>query len=344
MKAPYLISLWEVTRSEPLISQIPQTLLSQCLELQAVPGSTVSSVAGQRCRVLRKSTSKYVGLAYSDNPDRVKSRRLLEGELDPFLAAAPAIDAATQRAEDRTRRLLHNLRSLTAKTSQEIFALALQDRLMGNPREVLPYLASEIRQDVDGTARALLEILKHQAAQNAEYTAFDRLSGKLQNVTIESHNVHQVLMNVFYLFFGEFIAKKVRAEVERTLVRARFDYDSIHVCIYYLVENAAKYTRPGSEFNVTTTEDASGKVDIRFSMESILISPDELDLIFEEGYSGANAVAINLQGAGLGLYLARAMARLNAGNLNVIPGRSNGMSTYGRNTFVLTLPSARGVA
>src|SRR5690606_3248362 len=136
----------------------------------------------------------------------------------------------------RTRRLLHNLKSLTAKTSQEIFLLAQQDRLLGNPREMVPYLAAEIRENLEGTARALLEILKHQAAQKAEYTAFDRLSGKLEQSSSEMHDVHRVLMNVFYLFFGEFIAKKVRAEVERTRIQARFDYDSIHVCIYYLVE------------------------------------------------------------------------------------------------------------
>ncbi len=144
-------------------------------------------------------------------------------------------------------------------------------------------------------------------------------------------------MNVFYLFFGEFIAKKVRVEVDRTRVQARFDYDSIHVCVYYLVENAVKYTRRNSDFSVTVFQHNGGAVDIRFSMESLSIKPEEQELIFEEGRSGSNAIDANLNGAGLGLYLGRAMATMNSGNLNVLPGPLGG-SQYSRNTFVLTLP------
>lgn len=338
MKSPYMMTLWAASRSEPLISQISQDVIAQCLEALPTQGTLITSIAGRKCRLLRKVAGDYTAFAYSENIDRIKSKKVLESEIDAFLAAAPAIDAANQRAEGRTRRLLHNLKSLTAKTSQEIFALAQQDKLLGNPREVVPYMASEIQENIDGTARALLEILKHQAAQKAEYTAFDRLSGKLEPGSLEPHEVHRVLMNVFYLFFGEFIEKRIRAVVEPTRVQARFDYDSIHVCIYYLVENSAKYARSNSDFAVSVTQNADGLVDIRFSMESLSIKPEEQELIFEEGYSGANAVDAGLSGAGLGLYLARTMARMNSGNLNVIAGRSTGGVKFARNTFILTLP------
>ncbi len=147
-------------------------------------------------------------------------------------------------------------------------------------------------------------------------------------------------MNVFYLFFGEFVSKKVRAEVDKTLLQAVFDYDSIHVCIYYLVENAAKYVRPNSELKVTSHEDGAGLVDIRFSMESLVIQPSEVERIFDEGYSGMKAVQGKLSGAGIGLYLARAMAKLNKGRLTVIPGKPSIGSEYARNSFILTLPAA----
>ncbi|WP_374661955.1 sensor histidine kinase [Inhella sp.] len=338
MRSPTQITMWAASRSEPLLSQVPQSVLQQCVELLASPGTVTAIVDGKKCRVLRKSAGDYTAIALSSDPDRLKSKKLLESEIDAMLAVAPTVDSAIQRSEGRTRRLLHNLKSLTAKTSQEIFLLAQQDRLLGNPREVVPYLSSEIRENLDGTARALLEILKHQAAQKAEYTAFDRLSGKLDRGTAEMHDVHRVLMNVFYLFFGEFIAKRVRAEVVRTKVQARFDYDSIHVCIYYLVENAAKYTRQNSELSVNVSQGADGLVEIRFVMESLAIKPEEQDLIFEEGVSGSNAIDAKLHGAGLGLYLARSMARMNGGNLNVLPGNPLGAAQFARNTFVLTLP------
>lgn len=338
MKSATLVTVWAEGRTEALVSQIPQDLMQQCIRTLESPGSQLATIAGNKCRLLRKCSGGYVAIAYSSNSDELKSKRLLELRVNTFLAAAPSIDAAVQRAEGRTRRLLHNLKSLTAKTSQEIFFLAQQDRLLCSPRESLSYLASEIRDNIDGTARALLEILKHQAAQKAEYIAFDQLSGRLEQGRSELHDVHRVLMNVFYLFFGEFIAKKVRAKVEPTRVQARFDYDSIHVCIYYLVENAAKYTRRNSDFSVNVNQNSDGLVDIRFSMESLSIKPDEREQIFEEGFSGINAIDAKLNGAGLGLYLARSMARINSGTLNVIPGPPLGGAQYSRNTFVLTLP------
>lgn len=338
MKDATLVTLWAEGRSDPLVSQIPQDLAQQCLETLRNPGSQLTTIAGNKCRVLRKCLGGYEAVAYSINSDELKSKKLLELKVDTFLAAAPSIDAAIQRAEGRMQRLLHNLKSLTAKTSQEVFLLAQQDRLLGSPKESISYLASEVRENIDGTARALLEILKHQAAQKAEYIAFDQLSGRLEQVRSELHDVHRVLMNVFYLFFGELIAKKVRARVDPTRVQARFDYDSIHVCIYYIVENAAKYTRRNSDFSVTVNQNNDGLVDIRFSMESLSIKPDEREKIFEEGFSGVNAIDARLNGTGLGLYLARSMARINSGTLNVIPGSPLLGGQYSRNTFVLTLP------
>lgn len=331
--------LWASDRTEPLLSQLPHAVVEHIVASLQQSNSQVLVVDGRKTRVIRKASGEYTALAASSDPNRVASKRLIESDINAILAAASTIDTTLRNAEARTRRLLHNLKSLTAKTSQEIFDIARQDRLVGSPREAVPYLASEIKNDVEGTARALLEILKHQAAQKAEYTAFDRLSGKLDPRNVERHSIHRVLMNVFYLFFGEFVGKKVHAEVEKTLLQAIFDYDSVHVCIYYLVENAAKYVRPNSELRVTVVDDGSGFVDIRFSMESLIIQPQEVERIFEEGYSGVAAKEAGLSGGGIGLYLARAMARLNGGRLTVIPGRPIAGSKYARNAFILGLPA-----
>jgi signal transduction histidine kinase len=266
---------------------------------------------------------------------------VMELEIDVALASASSINTAIQRAEGRTRRLLHNLKSLTAKTTQEVYYIAQQQRLFTtDPKDAVKYVAEEIRAHSEDAAKAFIEILKHQAAQKAEYTAFERLSGKFDLAAAERHDVHRVLMNVFYLFFGELLPKKVWVAVQPTRLQALFEYESIHVCIYYLVENAAKYIRPGSELNVTMTEDINGYVVIRFAMESLVIKRDETERIFEEGVSGSYAVDRRLNGGGIGLYLARAMAKLNRGTLTVLAGQPvPAGGDYARNTFVLALPT-----
>jgi light-regulated signal transduction histidine kinase (bacteriophytochrome) len=304
-------------------------------------GTLVGVYAGVKTRIVRRSAGEYCVIAVSSVPDHIKSKKLMEAETQVILTAAQTIDSALQRAEDRTRRLLHNLKSLTAKTSQEIFYIAQQDRMLSATKDLVQYVASEIKGNHEEAAKAFIEILKHQAAQKAEYSAFEKLTSRVQVVHPERHDIHRVLMNVFYLFFSEFLKRKAKAEVDKTRLQAVFDYDSIHVCIYYIVENASKYIRPASSLNVTANE-SDGMLVVRFSMESLTILPNEVEKIFEEGFSGSSAVAEGLHGAGIGLYLARAMAKLNAGNLTVIPGRPALGSSYARNTFILALPLKEG--
>lgn len=329
------VALWADGRPDFLINQVGKDLRPALL-LQSSDGTCVSNIGGRRTRVTRYSASEYTALAISSDADRLKSKKIMDQEVHLVLASAKTIDAATERAEQRTRRLIHNLKSLTAKTSQELFSVFRQDKMLASPREAVSYVEDELAHNSRDAARAIVEVLKHQSAQKAEFAAFEKLSGKVDSLKFETHNVHQVLMNVLYLFFNDFIDKKVKAVVEPTRQQATFDYDSVHACVYYIVENAAKYTSPNSALNVTVTPDKAGMVDIRFDMESLVIPPHEEESIFDEGVSGHAAIERSLQGAGIGLFLAREMAALNRGSLSLLIGKST-RAGYGRNTFVITL-------
>ena len=106
---------------------------------------------------------------------------------------------------------------------------------------VVQYLERQIKNSPQDVAKALLAILKYQTAQKAEFSAFNKLNGDVGQIKREVHKVHKVLMNVFYLFFNDFTDKSVMVNIGASEVSALFDYDSIHVCAYHLVENAAKY-------------------------------------------------------------------------------------------------------
>lgn len=328
--------LWSDERIETLINQLPTGYGNDFREEMRNDGSILSIIDNKKARVTKLSLGIYHVIAVSTDPDYIKSKKKLDAAAEIILSAAYTLDSSYKRSEDRTRRLIHNLKSLTAKIGQEVFYIAQQDLMINSPRDMVKYVAKEILENTDDAAKGLIEILKHHAAQKAEYSAFEKLTGKALVGAPERHDVHRVLMNVFYLFFGDFIKKKVKADVERTRLQALIDYESIHVCIYYVVENATKYARPGSPFNVSIAEDG-GFVIIRFNMESIEILPEEVDKIFDEGFSGKRAIESRLHGAGIGLYMARAMAQMNGGTLTAVPGRGTGAG-YARNTFILALP------
>lgn len=329
-------ALWSTERLEPFIDQLAPDLEKYKAEIE-VDGTKIIEIKKQRTRISLLSSSPYVALGVATDTDRIKSKKIMDQELRTLLASAPMIDASTKRSEQRTRRLIHNLKTLTAKTTQEIFFVVKQESMMAHPREAARYVEDEIKDNTADTAKAIIEILKHQQAQKAEFAAFEKLSGKIDTTKMEIHDVHRVLMNLFYLFFGDFSDKKIRANVERTRLQAFFDYDSIYACLFYLVENAAKYAMRNSAINVTVSPDNNGFIDIRFEMESLAIHPDESHAVFLEGISGKNAHAHKLSGAGIGLFLARAMANLNGGTLSLNAGKPMIAGCYARNSFVLSL-------
>lgn len=333
----YSAVVWVDGRTTPLINTAGEDYLWVKSQLDQT-ASIVTRCRDRPVRVSKATQGHYVAVAMGWDEARIKSKKLLNRDIEALLAAAPIVEAAVTAAEQRSSRLIHNLKTITAKTLQEVFFVAQQDRMLASTKDVAAYVADEIRENPDDAARAFVEILKHQSAQKAEYAAFEKLSGALNASKQEVHEVHRVLMNVFYLFFGAFVSRKIRAKVEETHLKAIFDYDSIHACIYYIVDNAAKYSRSNSSLNVTVSRDADGLVDIRFDMESLVVEAGEAEKVFLEGYSGVRARAESLAGQGLGLHLARQLSQMNGGRLNLIAGKSKA-SGYARNTFTLTLPA-----
>lgn len=306
-------------------------------------GTKKLRLLGKECRIYRLSNISYRVYSLATDSDRLKSTRLMKNEAEVMLDAASNVEREVQlvkqRAEGQTKRLVHNLKSLSAKIAQEIYYIALQDKLMASPKESLNYLERQVRDSPKEAAQALLAILKYQTAQKTEFSAFNKLNGEIGQLKKETHKIHKVLMNVFYLFFNDFTDKHVQVEVQPSEIQAYFDYDSIHVCVYHLVENAAKYIKPGGNFSVSVSKVGS-RIDIVFDMESLRIKEHEVKSIFSEEYSGEMACNRNLQGSGIGLYLAKEMAKLNDGDLTLLNGNPiQQITDFARNKFTLSLPA-----
>lgn len=334
--------LEDIKNRKLIIDEIPLNVFKD-IQSELVSDCNIKLIGlGKVARCLRVSDSSYVVYAYTHDADYVKSKKLAKFEAEMMLSSAKKIEADLQlikeRADSQNKRLIHNLKSLTAKISQEIFYVGLQNKLMASYRESINYLTSEIRQKPEETAKALLAILKYSAAQNTEFVAFQKLNGEIEMFKKENHKIHKILMSVMYLFFQDFTDKQVRFNVLKSDDEGNFDYDSIHVCIYHIVENAAKYVKKNGVFEVSISKTGT-ELNIVFDMESLLVKDDELEKIFSEGYSGKTAQESQLSGSGIGLFLARRMAEMNGGRLVMINGKAQPSDLkYARNKFTLILP------
>lgn len=110
----------------------------------------------------------------------------------------------------------------------------------------------------------------------------------------------------------------------------RGDYGLVFQALANILENAGKYSTPGTAIDLTA-EAKPGRVFIRVSDHGPGIPPEELPHVFEKFYRGARTGAA--KGSGLGLALATAMVEACRGTIRV-------ESSPAGTTFEVSLPAA----
>lgn len=116
---------------------------------------------------------------------------------------------------------------------------------------------------------------------------------------------------------------------ELLLVRA--DARLIVQVLVNIVDNALKYTPPGSSICVATCKQGN-MAQIEIADDGPGIPPEDREKIFDKFYCGSNTIADNRRSIGLGLYLCRAIVEAHGGTISVSDNHPRGT------VFRFTLP------
>lgn len=235
-------------------------------------------------------------------------------------------------------RLVHNLTSINAHNIQEIYDIVPQDILTSNLSDQLKHIEREIKRRPKKAALMFLRIAKHNIHMKSEFSIYKKLDRSNPTLDIRRHPVRKVILNVLHTFFIDFSDKNVNVLIEEYSGEIKFDYETIQVAFYHFLDNAAKYTKHNSEFEISFKEKHE-ELDIIFKMESLKIEDDEVEKIYTEGYSGKNANRIQKNGDGIGLWRIIQMFDLNQVKLEIKRGTviENVMGfDFTLNTFIMT--------
>jgi signal transduction histidine kinase len=105
-----------------------------------------------------------------------------------------------------------------------------------------------------------------------------------------------------------------------------------------LLDNAVKYSAPGTDVWVTLPERQQSSYTICVENVGVPILPEECERIFEKEYRTPLAEVVNPVGTGLGLPIARTIAQLHGGNVSVTSKPDGSTLGFHRNEFHITLP------
>lgn len=115
-------------------------------------------------------------------------------------------------------------------------------------------------------------------------------------------------------------------------LRATTDRDALEQIVLNLLDNACKYAAAGGEVTVEVVSLANGGAGIRVLDRGPGVPPAHRERIFEKFHRVDDALTAEKSGAGLGLSIARQLARGLGGELGYAPRAGGGAA------FVLTLP------
>ncbi|EGR3413430.1 sensor histidine kinase [Vibrio parahaemolyticus] len=304
-----------------ITSTLGESTLKSLLRKDSLSGAIKLENGTKDAKFLIVSNDKGKCLAVTTDSDYCKSRRVFEKHLLMLVETIEPIKTLSEQANKElrlsTHRLIHNLTSINAHNIQEIYGQFPQDLISGSGKKNINLISDMLIQKPKPVAKTILRLAKNNAAMKAEFAVFKRLYDKNLEVSMNYHKVHRVLMNILYTFFPDFTQKRVNVVVHDSNELAYMDYDTFHVAMFHMLDNAAKYTKNDSQFDIFITK-GGDYTNIAFEMDSILIEDNEIEHIYQEGYSGKSAHLLFKSGQGIGMARVREMLDLNQGKINIV--------------------------
>ena len=120
---------------------------------------------------------------------------------------------------------------------------------------------------------------------------------------------------------------KIVNEIPETLL-VFADYDKLRQVWQNLINNATKYTQENKSITITATPDVEKGIIFAVKDEGIGVPAEQQKHLFEKFFRADNAMTMSPNGNGLGLYIAREIARAHGGEMWIESVEGQGSTFY----------------
>ena len=152
------------------------------------------------------------------------------------------------------RRLIHNITSSNGKNILELYSIVPENRITDNFRKIKETIKRYLIDNPDGVADAFLRIAKNSIAMKSEFTVFKKIDGDPSLLQKQQYDIRRVLLLVLHVFYHDFKEIEINVIIEECEKRLRFDFETMRVALHHLLDNAAKYIMPNSQFRIRFSE------------------------------------------------------------------------------------------
>ena len=242
-----------------------------------------------------------------------------------IVALLAVIARALERSASARIKALHDLED--AAKSKDQFLASISHEIRTPLTSVVGFSNLLIERSLDDASAEMAEIVSREAHE-VEYIVEDLLVAARADLGTIALNVAPTdLHDAVSHSTAALTEGTPRVQMDGSEPVAKADPARVRQILRVLLTNALRYGGPDVEVMVSSGPDT---VAVAVSDDGDGIPHDEVDRIFAP-YHRAHSASGQTQAIGLGLYIARHLARLMGGDLNH-------QRSGGRTTFILTLP------
>ena len=256
---------------------------------------------------------------YDQRVSGYEDRRDEVGELaEAFNAMADSIAKSEARRSEFVANISHELK--TPMTTIAGFSDGILDGTIPpeKEREALKTISSETRR-LSRLVRRMLDLSRLQSAENV--------------TAQEQFDVSEIMLRVLVSLEGKITDRglDVDTNLPDNPVMVWGDPDAITQVCYNLLDNAIKFSNPGTAMGLGITT-KGGKAYVSVCNTGQTIPPDELAMIFDRFHKSDKSRSVDREGVGLGLYIVKTILNNHKENISVTS--QDGVTEF---TFTLTL-------
>lgn len=298
----------------------------ECLQcLNALFNATSKTTSSKLCSTINKQ----VRLGYKDGEISValcvnhepKSSRLFYDKLNALKEAYSGLQCSIKERciqhksviEGHFNALSHNVVTYNGKSITAAYLLVPQDKFV-SASDKKEFVKTCIKNEPDTAADSLLTILKDLELTKNEFSVYNKLylGTEQSSISRQRHKVHKLMQMAINVFWRDFQEKKIKIDNCSCDSFVSVEFESFMAALIHLIGNMSKYTLPNGDVSITYKK-AEKTLLINLAMLSLFVFPDEIERIWEIGYSGKLAKQTQKDGNGLGMHAIKKLIELNMG-------------------------------
>lgn len=243
--------------------------------------------------------------------DRTKEVEFINTQLRKSVGEQKRLNEQLQRINtEKTKYLLHSTHHLKAPFAAiQSYMDLIVDGYTGKVTEMTMNIAGKVQARCDYLSHSIKQMLK--VANLKSYLS--------ENLKIESCNINELLSSMLdgtYTELGRAAGVTVKLKCDESVPEIRANCDQLVMLFSALLDNAICYSKRNTtvEICVSTVDE---KVVVKIIDQGIGIRTDALDKIFNEYYRTNEAVKQHPDGTGLGLTIAKEIATIHKGTIEL---------------------------